>query len=297
MFFSFLAFVSGFNKRCFLRSRCSMEMWCPDDIGRDSWDWVGPPAWGRAYFNSPEWGGGSSPAKTEPPQIVLLLLLFGRNLWVCVCPQHHSHELALSQLRRGGRKKAALSGENAANCQKWSTCRNNVQISTCKTRWKDCNRKHQLCTLLHSTEWRKTPQDSSLPQRRKNWKLTKASRRHVSTVDPSSASVTENPYAVLHRQHPNTGQAAWTEGEGKVQILKCEQRDSGHVKHEILPKASITDQQHPSTVSATMNQDPEPRCQSQLSPRSTYWPSRHYQRGLEPSSTCQRFSPVSLFQK
>ena len=22
---------------CFLRSRCSMQMWCPDDIGRDSW--------------------------------------------------------------------------------------------------------------------------------------------------------------------------------------------------------------------------------------------------------------------
>ena len=63
-----LAFVSEFN--CFLRSRCSMEMWCPDDIGRDSWDWVGPPA----CFNSPEWGGGSSPVKTEPPQIVLLLL-------------------------------------------------------------------------------------------------------------------------------------------------------------------------------------------------------------------------------
>ena len=68
-----LALVSEFN--CFLRSRCSMEMWCPDDIGRDSWDWVGPPAWGRACFNSPEWGGGSSPVKTEPPQIVLLLLL------------------------------------------------------------------------------------------------------------------------------------------------------------------------------------------------------------------------------
>ena len=42
---------------------------------RDSWDWVGPPAWERACFNSPEWGGGSSPVKTEPPQIVLLLLL------------------------------------------------------------------------------------------------------------------------------------------------------------------------------------------------------------------------------
>ena len=68
-----LALVSEFN--CFLRSRCSMEMWCPDDIGRDSWDWVGPPAWVRACFNSPEWGGGSSPVKTEPLQIVSLLLL------------------------------------------------------------------------------------------------------------------------------------------------------------------------------------------------------------------------------
>ena len=47
-----------------------------DDIGRDSWDWVGPPAWERACFNSPEWGGGSSPVKTEPLQIVLFLLLF-----------------------------------------------------------------------------------------------------------------------------------------------------------------------------------------------------------------------------
>ena len=53
-----LALVSEFN--CFLRSRCSMEMWCPDDMGRDSWDWVGQPARGRACFNSPEWGGGAS---------------------------------------------------------------------------------------------------------------------------------------------------------------------------------------------------------------------------------------------
>ena len=72
-----LALVSEFN--CFLRSRCSMEMWCPDDIGRDSWDWVGPPAGVRGCFNSPEWGGSSSPVKTEPPQIVLLLLLL---LWL-----------------------------------------------------------------------------------------------------------------------------------------------------------------------------------------------------------------------
>ena len=59
-----------------------MEMWCPDDTGRDSWYWVGPPAWVRACFNSPEWGGGSSPVLTEPPQIVLLLLLL---LFACCC--------------------------------------------------------------------------------------------------------------------------------------------------------------------------------------------------------------------
>ena len=76
-----LALVSDFN--CFLRSRCSMEMWCPDDRGRDSWDWFGPPAWRRACFNSPEWGG--APVKTEPPQILLLLLLFLQT--ICVCSQ------------------------------------------------------------------------------------------------------------------------------------------------------------------------------------------------------------------
>ena len=72
-YFLLLAFVSEFN--CFLRGRCSMEMWCPDDIGRDSWDWVGLPAWERACFNSPEWGGASSPVKTEPPFVLLLLFL------------------------------------------------------------------------------------------------------------------------------------------------------------------------------------------------------------------------------
>ena len=79
----FLALVSEFD--CFLRGRCSMEMWCPDDIGRDSWDWVGPPAWVRACFNSPEWGGGSSPVKTEPLQNVLLLLLLLVVVLLCCC--------------------------------------------------------------------------------------------------------------------------------------------------------------------------------------------------------------------
>ena len=87
--FSLLALVSVL-KKCFLRSRCSMEMWCPDDIRWDSWDWVGPPAWWRACFNSPEWGGASSPLKTEPLQIVLLLfllllrLLFRTRVTVCM---------------------------------------------------------------------------------------------------------------------------------------------------------------------------------------------------------------------
>ena len=64
-----LAVVSEFN--CFLRSQFSMEMWCPDDTGRDSWDWVGPPAWERACFIV---GWRLLAVKTEPPQIVVLLL-------------------------------------------------------------------------------------------------------------------------------------------------------------------------------------------------------------------------------
>ena len=54
-----------------------MEMWCPDDIGRDSWDWVGPPAWERACFNSPGWGGGSSPVKNgaSPDCIVVVVVV------------------------------------------------------------------------------------------------------------------------------------------------------------------------------------------------------------------------------
>ena len=85
-----LALVSEFN--CFLRSRCSMEKWCPDDTGRASWDWVGPPACKRACFNSRVWRGGSSPVKAEPPQIVLfvvvvllLLVVFLLLFLLCSC--------------------------------------------------------------------------------------------------------------------------------------------------------------------------------------------------------------------
>ena len=85
MFFSFLFIFlqknvflyflfSGISTRvdCFLSSRCSMEMWCPDDTGRDSWDWGR--LRGREHDSTLH--GGSSPVKTERPQTVLLLLLF-----------------------------------------------------------------------------------------------------------------------------------------------------------------------------------------------------------------------------
>ena len=57
-----------------------MEVWCPDDMGRDSWDWVGPPAWGRACFNSAEWGGGSSPVKNgaSPDCIIVVVIVVER---------------------------------------------------------------------------------------------------------------------------------------------------------------------------------------------------------------------------
>ena len=74
-----LALVSEFNFFSFVGVpwRCGVL-----NIGRDSWDWVGPPAWERACFNSPEWGGGSSNVKTEPLQIVLLLLLLLLNGYI-----------------------------------------------------------------------------------------------------------------------------------------------------------------------------------------------------------------------
>ena len=50
-----------------------MEMWCPDDTGLNSWDWVGPPVL-----------RGSSRQKTERPQIGLLLFLLLWLLWSAV---------------------------------------------------------------------------------------------------------------------------------------------------------------------------------------------------------------------
>ena len=61
-----------------------MEMWCPDDIWRDSWDWVGPPAWVRACFNSPEWGGGSSPIKNGASPDCIIVVVVVVVVWCVV---------------------------------------------------------------------------------------------------------------------------------------------------------------------------------------------------------------------
>ena len=79
-FFSFtyvslLATVSESNYRCFIRSRCSREMWCPDDKGPDGWDWVGPHTWER--HNSTPQSGVETPRlfKRSLPRLYLWLLL------------------------------------------------------------------------------------------------------------------------------------------------------------------------------------------------------------------------------
>ena len=88
----FPALVSGFNKRCFLRSRCSMKMWCPDDTGRDSWDWVGPPA-GESMLQLPRVGwrllackNGTSPDCTTIVVFVVVAVVQTIERGTRVCP-------------------------------------------------------------------------------------------------------------------------------------------------------------------------------------------------------------------
>ena len=117
-------------------------MWCPDDTGRDSWDWVEPPVWERACFNSPEWGGGCAPVITDPLQIVLLLLLLfchdlqkesvtPQLLSVSTNPQpSNTHSCECSRAP----KKSISAKIRTWKVLKIQVRRNNVQISKCSSR-------------------------------------------------------------------------------------------------------------------------------------------------------------------
>ena len=65
-YFLLLALVSEFD--CFLRSRCSMELLCLDDIGQDSWD-------GGEHDSTPQ-SGVEAPRLLKRSLSRLLLLLF-----------------------------------------------------------------------------------------------------------------------------------------------------------------------------------------------------------------------------
>ena len=130
MFF-LLALVSEFN--CFLRSRCSMEVWCPDDIGRDSWDWVGPPAWERACFNSRVGWRLLTCLKRSLPrlyQCCCCCWLLSLTLWAPTLRGHHdTHQIGQTRMAKNGigpsRSLPSATGRSrAASCaqqyrQKW----------------------------------------------------------------------------------------------------------------------------------------------------------------------------------
>ena len=50
-------------------------MWCPDDMGRDSWDWVGPLAWVGEHASTPQSG-------VEAPRLLKRSL---PRLYYCCC--------------------------------------------------------------------------------------------------------------------------------------------------------------------------------------------------------------------
>ena len=118
---SLLRFVSEFDERCFLRGRCSMEMWCADDTGQDSWDWVGPPTWESMIQLLQNGVEAARLLKTEPRQVVLLLLFLTmvNEMRSLLSTKHHG--LVVQELgHRGLPKKSGTQiheeeSENGAN--------------------------------------------------------------------------------------------------------------------------------------------------------------------------------------
>ena len=189
--------------------------------------------------------------------------------------------------------------KNVANCQEWSTCRNNVQCQGANRAEETTTRSIDCAHFSIQPTGERTPQGSSSPQRTKNAEIRpKPPVEHVSTVDQvaHASRKIHTLYSTGNTQSPEQGLKE-TRAKAKSRFPSANSATRRHADQEVLPKATTADRRLPSTVCTTTHQDPQPRHHRQSSPRSTWWPSRNHQRGLKPSSISQRFSPVSMFQK
>ena len=124
----------------------------------------------------------------------------------------------------------------AANCQKWSARRNNVNFQHANRAERSCNQKHRLCTLLHSARMEAKRLKVRVHRNVENMlSSSKALEEHVSTVEPSQ-DLPKNPIRCTPQGTPKQGQSR------SVQFCKVRTTRQGrHVEEEILPKASIAD--------------------------------------------------------
>ena len=237
-----LALVSELN--CFLRSRCSMEMWCPDDTGRDSWDWVGPPAWGRACFNSPKWGGGSSPVKSEPPQIVSMLLLlwwwYGRvACMTCLCNTAACTEL-------GGRSPGSQTpGDPATPSPPYWWGYPSTLLSTGS---QNCLTQTSKTTMMPKTKGLPTTSEHSGKQTQSKEHQTMQNQPYhccERRARPLPIGKGKNERA----ERPTPGMSTPLSKKDEAQFALCVPKDTFTWKMQTKStKASLTDAKHVSTV-------------------------------------------------
>ena len=110
-------------------------------------------------------------------------------------------KLALNSGKAGGARKMT---QNASpNAVTGGARRNNVQIQSAKRAMKHCNSKHQLCTLLHSAEWRRKLRQKPLVNM---YPLLNQARVRIQRTQGNT-------------QTPKTERY---EGKGNVQISMCE---------------------------------------------------------------------------
>ena len=132
---------------------------------------------------------------------------------MCVCPQHHSHELAGPQLRRGGRKKAALSGGKTILIMHSTseTRGKKFSVSKCELR-KAATEASTGHTSPFKPNGEATLQETSLPPRRKCVHSSKATRVLTKNMypllyqalHPRRKSSPEESNFHTHKQHPDT---------------------------------------------------------------------------------------------